>query len=267
MDALLSVMTSTEREILIMADHVEARISDHGDRDLICHLWFAGPRPDASAIRAVIAKVPVAKLAHDVAPDGTLTFEYGGFAIVARGLAPSDPLMVDAPEYAFAIDAAHLGNTQAIELSLNAIRANGSTGSGDAVRALAEAALAISGAGDCVAVGWRPAQSVMGSAYFARVMGDWLEGGPFPALGLVSLAVSHGDGLVSVGLRAVCGQEVEIAADAGMSAADRARLAVRLIDHLARSGAIGEAQEVEIDGFGRFNATLSDLGKKVNLTR
>lgn len=267
MDALLSGMTGTERKVLIMADHVEARRSSRMGEDLVCNLWFAGARPDGAAIRAVLAKVPSAVVTEGADGDGSLAFDYAGFAFVLHGHAPAAPVAAAMPEHSFAIDAAQLGDAQPVELRISPSQETDAGASLAAVRALAEAALAISSAGECVAIGWRPARSVMGCAYFARIMGEWLDGGPFPALGFVSLTVTQGDGLLSIGLSAVCGQEIEIAPDTQLSNADRARVAVRLIDHLARNGPIEASQAMEIEGFGRFTAELSDLGKKVNLRR
>lgn len=266
-DAPLPQMAGTKREVSIMADHAEAVGSNRVDRDLVCQLWFATTRPDAAAIRAVLAKVHLAGAVHDADRHGTLAFDYAGFALVLRGLAPAAAAVAAMPPHAFAADAAQIGAAQAVVLILRASPVNGALAQPAAVRALAEAALAISSAGDCVAVGWRPAQSVMGCAYFARIMEEWLAGGSFPALGLVSLAVTAGGGLASRGLAVVCGQELEVAPDPGMATADRARVAVRFVDHLATNGPLAGSQDVEIDGFGWFTATLTDSGKKVNLTR
>lgn len=267
MDALVSGMAGPRREVVMMAEDGRRQGRDMGDGDPVCTLWFAGGRPDADAIGRVLATLSPANMAQASEAEDAIAFAYDGFALRLRGLAPSAAIDADMPPHAFAADAVAIRGAEAVELVLRKAPADGADRPAAAVRALAEAALAVSSIGACVAIGWQPARSVMGCDYFARIMGDWLMGGAFPALGLVSLVPTAGESLLSTGLGAVCGQEVEIAPMAGMTDAERARVALRLIDHVARHGPLTVSDEVEISGFGRFSATLADEGKIINLTR
>ena len=72
--------------------------------------------------------------------------------------------------------------------------------------------------------------------YFRRTVGAWLDGGAFPALGLTALSRSPQGAMRSVGLNFFLGHELELAPLAGESAADTARMAVRLIHDLVENG-------------------------------
>ncbi len=82
------------------------------------------------------------------------------------------------------------------------------------------------------AVVWQPAQCWMPSAYFAKVVGKWLAGGAFPALGLTTLERGSDGSIYTRGLSLMTGQELSFAPDAKLGAADVARIAVRLIHAL-----------------------------------
>ncbi len=92
------------------------------------------------------------------------------------------------------------------------------------------------------AVCWHPAASWMEPGYFMRIAREWLGGGAFPALGLTTLARLEDGSLLSRGLACISGQEIQLEPKHGASAAQAARLAVRLIDELVCAGPlIGEA--------------------------
>ena len=82
------------------------------------------------------------------------------------------------------------------------------------------------------AVVWIPARSAMAPDYFAAVIGDWLGGGAFPALGLTAL-VPGGSGITSEGLAFFTGQELEVSGD---DLAQAGRIAVRMVHTLVDHG-------------------------------
>ncbi|WP_066556902.1 hypothetical protein [Croceicoccus bisphenolivorans] len=197
---------------------------------------------------------------------GAFSFEYDGFAMVLSGAAPGASARTGPPQYFFDIRNDGLEGTEAILLAPGGA-ANDNVSPLEMVRGLAAATLALTGAAHCIAVGWQPASSVMNCDYFAKVAREWLDGGPFPALGLASLMVEDGDVLVSRGMDAICGQEIAIAPIAGMANADRARAAIRMIDYMANHGRIREPDTMEIDGFGLFEVNPDASGKKIYLSR
>lgn len=94
------------------------------------------------------------------------------------------------------------------------------------------------------AVCWGPAATWMEPAYFARIVRDWLAGGPFPALGLTAVEVNAVGGISSVGLSFFTGQELLLEGRPGEARVDAVRLAVRLIDFLAQQGRLSAPVEI-----------------------
>lgn len=137
----------------------------------------------------------------------------------------------------------------------------------ESVRIASRLALRISDLPGCVAVGWHTAASVMEVGYFRSVIDKWLAGGPFPALGLVSL-ISNPDGsLSSRGLAVFAGQELIVPAEAALSKVERAQAAIRMIDHLAGAGPVEAWGTIEIAGFGCFKIEPDSQRKNIYLTR
>lgn len=79
---------------------------------------------------------------------------------------------------------------------------------------------------------WRPAHAWMTPSYFHKVVGKWLAGGAFPALGLTTLERDSDGSIYTRGLDLMTGQELRFSPDAKLGAADVARIAVRLIHAL-----------------------------------
>jgi len=102
-----------------------------------------------------------------------------------------------------------------------------------------------------VAVAWHPASSWLSPAYFASMIRNWLEGGIFPARGLVGLELSADGGLQSEGAAFFTGQEVRVEPELVESTASATKIAVRLIDHLVENGPF-EAVEQMVGPDGRM---------------
>ncbi|MEM6584310.1 MAG: hypothetical protein AAF692_00985 [Pseudomonadota bacterium] len=89
---------------------------------------------------------------------------------------------------------------------------------------------------DLEAVAWPAAQSAIGRRFFESVASAWLEGGPFPALGLTAFRETMDGALQSVGLSYWTGQELRIEPPLSANKTDATRLGVRLINHLVLAG-------------------------------
>lgn len=100
-----------------------------------------------------------------------------------------------------------------------------------------------------LAVGWTPANSLMSPSYFKRVVSNWLDGGPFPALGIASLKKINDDTLQSEGLAYFTGQEILVEVVDGNDQA-AAKLAVRVIDYLVDRGSLEREQTIEAPNGG-----------------
>ena len=88
------------------------------------------------------------------------------------------------------------------------------------------------------AVCWHPAYSWMDPAYFARIVQSWLDGGAFPALGLMAVRPAEEGEVRSCGLAHFTGQEVLVERSSEEPVSETVKLAVRAIDHLVGHGSL-----------------------------
>lgn len=87
----------------------------------------------------------------------------------------------------------------------------------------------------CVAVYWSPARSAIATGFFVRMVEEWLEGGPFPAMGLVGYRFDPSGALETDGLDFLIGRELRV--DPSLCA-DRiavTRMAARIVHVLVGS--------------------------------
>lgn len=232
-------------------------------------LWFRGGRPDSAVIDALFARLgDDISLSHSPA-NGTaasLLVTSGDYAFEILGLAQDSTSGTPEPGVRFDLSEDWRSGTEPVVLAPQSALAEGDEPLA-VIRSASRIALALVSAGDCVGIGWAAAGSVMSAAFFDRVVGEWLSGGPFPALGLTAIVMEADEALVSRGLMPICGQEVCVPTGAELAPAQRARVAIRMIDYMAAHGPILEEGEVEIDGFGAFAVALSVDSKKIYLTR
>lgn len=97
---------------------------------------------------------------------------------------------------------------------------------------------------DIVALGWGPSGSVIGRRFFESVTSAWLDGGPFPALGLTAFIQTPEDALESIGLAYWIGQEVRIEPPLSADRVAATRLGIRLINHLVLIGGLAEDDRI-----------------------
>ncbi len=97
---------------------------------------------------------------------------------------------------------------------------------------------------DCEAVCWGPSRSVIGRRYFESVVSAWLDGGPFPALGLTAFGEMPDGALQSVGLAFWIGQELRIEPPLSRDKVAAARLGVRLVNQLVLTGGITDDERI-----------------------
>lgn len=89
---------------------------------------------------------------------------------------------------------------------------------------------------DLGAVVWSPAGSAIGRRFFESVTSAWIEGGPFPALGLTAFTAAPDGALQSVGLGFWIGQELRIEPPLSHDRVAATRLGIRIINHLVIGG-------------------------------
>jgi hypothetical protein len=91
---------------------------------------------------------------------------------------------------------------------------------------------------DLVAVAWPASGSVIGRRYFESVISAWLDGGPFPALGITAFIETPDGALQSTGLGFWIGQELRIEPPLSADRVAATRLGVRLVNHLVLIGGL-----------------------------
>lgn len=91
---------------------------------------------------------------------------------------------------------------------------------------------------DIIAVGWGHANTVIGRRFFESVTSAWLDGGPFPALGLTAFVEAADSAVESVGLAFWIGQELRIEPPLAADRTAATRLGIRLVNHLVLTGGL-----------------------------
>lgn len=166
----------------------------------------------------------------------------GGLTYDCHGLAPGDPLAVPGKGALLGLESVPAG--EAIGLGPAPHLAEGMA-MVPVVRVLAGLGAELARLPGVEAVYWHPAHCWMAVDYYRRVVGSWLGGGAFPALGLTSLQREPDGAMVSVGLALLTGQELRFEPDRTLAPAAVARIAVRLIHSLIESGPLSHRSEAE----------------------
>jgi hypothetical protein len=189
-----------------------------------------------------------------------------GMTFDLSGLSPGAPAELPALEYRFDCREDLLAGRSAALALVPGPHLSGGAGSLPVVRAQAGlGALLARALPEVVALAWAPARSVIGREFFCTTVEAWLAGGPFPALGLTAFRTTIDDGIQSVGLAYLTGQEVRLepALVADRSAATR--LAVRLVNLLVGSGPLERADRITAPDGGLLLLEPSPNGKFVRV--
>jgi hypothetical protein len=97
---------------------------------------------------------------------------------------------------------------------------------------------------DVIAAGWGPAGAMIGRRFFESATSAWLDGGPFPALGLTAFVETPDSAIESVGLAFWIGQELRIEPPLGADRVAATRLGIRLVNHLVLAGGLAEDDRI-----------------------
>jgi hypothetical protein len=120
---------------------------------------------------------------------------------------------------------------------------------------------------DCRAVFWPAASSAIGQQFFESTASAWLDGGPFPALGLTAFRETMDGALQSEGLEFFIGQELRIEPPLSHDKVAATRLAVRLVNQLVLVGGIESSERVVAPDSARLILRTSRNGKFVRVWR
>ena len=117
------------------------------------------------------------------------------------------------------------------------------------------------------AVVWPASQSAIGRRFFESVTTAWLDGGPFPALGLTAFRETIDGAIQSTGLDFWIGQELRIEQPLSSDKVSATRLGVRLVNQLIAVGGIeGDERIVAPDG-SRLLLRTSRNGRFIRVSR
>lgn len=236
-----------------------AILQSHGADVAELHLLFArGKRPDRRAIRAWTARQQSVSISHDPQTDAAASAEASspgqqewiellrdGLTFDLCGLAPGSGSAFPMIEHRFDLSA--LPQAEAFEaLSLRpGPHLSGARSSLPVVRTLfALACDMIRRFEDLIAVSWSPSRSAIGRQFFESVTSAWLDGGPFPALGLTAFAETPDHALQSIGLAYWTGQELRIEPPLSADRVSATRLAIRLVNHLVLTGGLDDDDRI-----------------------
>lgn len=228
-------------------------------QDAQLHLLFApGKRPDRHALQTFVTRRPTISITHDPVPESAphaealwpgqqhwlellcdgLTFDLAGFAP-----GPESPF----PALDHRFDLAEMPVPGAFEVL--ALRPGPHLAAGGAAMPVMRALVALACElvrhfADLVVVGWGPTRSAIGRRFFESVAAAWLEGGPFPALGLTAFAETPDGALESTGLDFWIGQELRIEPPLSNDRVAATRLGIRLVNHLVIRGGLAEDERI-----------------------
>jgi len=114
---------------------------------------------------------------------------------------------------------------------------------------------------------WPPSMSAIGQQFFESVVTSWLDGGPFPALGLTAFREAPDGALQSEGLEYWINQELRIEPPISTNKIAATRLGVRLVNQLVLVGGIDTVERVVAPDGTRLVMRPSRNGKFIRVWR
>jgi hypothetical protein len=97
---------------------------------------------------------------------------------------------------------------------------------------------------DMAGVIWPPSHSVIGRRFFESTATAWLDGGPFPALGLTAFELAEDGALHTIGLVPWAGHELRLDPALAQDKVAATRLGVRLINHIVMLGGLAQPERI-----------------------
>lgn len=120
---------------------------------------------------------------------------------------------------------------------------------------------------DIDAIVWPPSSSAIGPRFFESISTSWLEGGPFPALGLTAFKETIDGAIQSIGLDFWIDQELRIEPPLSLDRVSATRLGVRLVNQLILVGGIDGSERIVAPDGNVLVMRASRNGKFVRVGR
>ena len=257
-------------------------------------MFARGKRPDRSALKAFVAGQSAISISHDplaehpvelvssdegLAPK-TIANETGGcptnwmellcegLAFDLKGLSPGEGAAVPPVRHRFDIDAGlDLGDHEALVLVPGHHLAGGERAMPVVKGLLGLARDLVHNFEDLEAIIWPASASAIGPRFFESVITAWLDGGPFPALGLTAFEEIESGALQSVGLDFWIDQELLIEPPLSVDKIAATRLGVRLVNQLVLVGGIDGSERVVAPDGGRLVMRMSRNERFIRVSR
>lgn len=221
---------------------------DHGLASLIFRI---DDRPDMAALERAALATDSFAIGHksdeagaSADPDRVKWVELvsGGMTFDLHGLAPGDTLPL--PEIAHALgmttDFAG-GGYGALTIAPGPHLASG-TPMVPVLRSLAQLVARLSKLPGLQGIVWHASRTCCEPEYFHKSIMHWIDGGPFPGLGLTALNPTPDGGLASEGLSLWTRQELQLDPAVATDKAEGAKIALRLLHWLVENGQLSQSQ-------------------------
>lgn len=192
----------------------------------------------------------------------------GGLTFDLCGIAPGKAISFPQPEFPYDLPTLPLPSEhEAIQLIPGQHLAGGERSMPVAKSLLAIARDLVRQFDEVQAIVWPPSASAVGHRFFESVTTAWIEGGPFPALGLVSFMETADGSLQSVGLEFWIGQELLIEPPISTEKVSATRLGVRLINQMIMVGGLDRDERIMAPDGSRLILRLSRNGRFIRVLR
>ena len=259
------------------------------------YLLFArGKRPDRAALKAFVAGQRAISISHDpfdekpvhlVATDGEqvsterapvaapsdklwLELLRDGLAFDLCGLAPGEGQ--EFPEVRHRFDLEKLPSSSSFE-AMHLVPGHhlaGGERSMPVVKGLVGLARdLVHHFEELVAIVWPPSASAIGQRFFESVATAWIDGGPFPALGLTAFRETIDGALQSEGLAFWIDQELRIEPPLCEDKVAATRMGVRLVNQLVLVGGIEGSERIVAPDGSRLVLRSSRNGRFIRVWR
>ena len=215
-------------------------------KDARLFLLFApGRRPDRVELHQLIHRIAKEgsgqiHVSHDPGEDEVgdaveaawLELVVDGLTFDCLGLQPGPALHCGEPRHNFEIGADEVGNAEAVALVPGPHLA-GAGNTIPVVRTMVRIGAVLSEhLPHLIGFFWEPSKSLIGKTYFSNVCNQWIDGGPFPALGLTGIVADDNGAVRSDGLEFFTEQEVVVQIKDFKDRVKASQLVLRIVDAL-----------------------------------
>lgn len=191
------------------------------------------------------------------AEQGWMELLRDGLTFDLNGLSDGAPIDTPGVDQALGVSLDALGGARALVLSPGPHLA----GAGrllPVIRVGVELVLDLARIGSPLAIGWIPARNAIAPSWFQKAAGPWLDGGPFPAMALVSFRHDADGAIGSTGLKFLIGQEFQLSGNGSGGREYLMKVAVRLVDWLVAHGPVSAPSEAVLAGTGAVFLEAAD---------